>query len=429
MLRATCLLVTVSLSLACSGSDVSTSVSAPLATGQPRQSAASGYNRVDLGTLGGSSSYAAAISSGGAVVGWSETSTRDNHAFLWTSAAGMVDLGTLPGDRTSQAVAILDDSPTGEMQVLGVSGGRAVIWTRSGSIQVLPVSAEGSASSVFPQGFNARGDVVGFDSGVNFGQHAWIWSATDGKSELTSAGQTASAEGNASAINSEGVALVSAAASTCTKDTQCWRSYLWSKSSGYLSLGVPHDDFETSVTGLAINNVRTVVGWTERLGAVVAYRWTPATGFTVLPTYSSAMYAYAAGVNDGGNTVGAALEPAGSIVATLWPATGGVQKLSPRDPNPSVALAINAAGAIAGWATVPGGANHAVIWQPVPLLSNPQLGTSDPSLSADLRSAREPQSPLASSAGCLKRIQSLQSRQALFTCVIESDRTRLIHSR
>jgi probable HAF family extracellular repeat protein len=48
----------------------------------------------DLGTLGGCCSSAAAVS-GGNVVGESLTSAGSTHAFLWTAAGGMQDLGTL----------------------------------------------------------------------------------------------------------------------------------------------------------------------------------------------------------------------------------------------------------------------------------------------------------------------------------------------
>src|SRR5438445_2790146 len=52
----------------------------------------------DLGTLGGTSSGAIAVSASGQVVGES-TTTGDTatHAFSWTSGGGMVDLGTLGG--------------------------------------------------------------------------------------------------------------------------------------------------------------------------------------------------------------------------------------------------------------------------------------------------------------------------------------------
>ena len=52
---------------------------------------------IDLGTLGGASSGAEAVNDSGQVVGGSQTASGANHAFLWTQAGGMVDLGTLGG--------------------------------------------------------------------------------------------------------------------------------------------------------------------------------------------------------------------------------------------------------------------------------------------------------------------------------------------
>lgn len=63
---------------------------------------------IDLGTLGGSDSSAAAVTDGGQVVGSSDIAgDADFHAFSWTAAGGMIDLGTLGGSR-SQALAAND---------------------------------------------------------------------------------------------------------------------------------------------------------------------------------------------------------------------------------------------------------------------------------------------------------------------------------
>lgn len=81
--------------------------------------------QLDLGTLAGNASVwtacsgAAAVNDMKQVVGWSGTtassftpcddiffSQAPVHAFLWTSAAGMRDLGTLPGDTESVALKI-----------------------------------------------------------------------------------------------------------------------------------------------------------------------------------------------------------------------------------------------------------------------------------------------------------------------------------
>src|ERR671930_852533 len=61
---------------------------------------------IDLGTLGGSTSYGYAVNDSGQVVGYSYTAgDAEYHAFSWTHAGGMVDLGTL-GGTSSIALAV-----------------------------------------------------------------------------------------------------------------------------------------------------------------------------------------------------------------------------------------------------------------------------------------------------------------------------------
>ena len=65
------------------------------------EAASPGYSVRDLGTLGGSYSYAFGISPDGDVVGASATAGQD-HAFLWRNGT-MTDLGTLAGSDGSSA--------------------------------------------------------------------------------------------------------------------------------------------------------------------------------------------------------------------------------------------------------------------------------------------------------------------------------------
>jgi len=398
--------------------------------GAPEENAAGGtltsvsVTRVDLGTLGGVSSYAADINSGNTVVGWSETPAGATHAFRWSATEGMVDLGTLPGDAMSRAVAVLDGGMQDGGQILGVSGddGRwtPVIWSTSGSISALPIPLIPSFSTALPTDFNARGDVVGSDAGGL--QHGWIWSDTHGKYDLSANIQGGSSEGSASAVTGSGLVVLTTAANTCKDTPQCWRTYLWTQATGYDPLGTPGNDPEANVAGLALNETGTVVGWVASAATwgATPYRWAAGTGFTPLANYSTGTsgYGYATAVSSNGTVVGADFDPASeSIVASMWLANGGIVKLSPDDPNPSVAVAINNVGTITGWTALSNGINHAVIWKPSSQASGAALRPSASLTTGVFRSRVS-----TASAKCLADPQPIASREALFACVINADR-------
>jgi probable HAF family extracellular repeat protein len=382
---------------------------------------ATALTRVDLGTLGGASSYAADINSANTVVGWSETNAGTTHAFRWSAGEDMVDLGTLPGDAMSRAVAVLDGGTQGGGQILGVSGDNdrwtPVVWSASGSISALPIPVTQSFTTILPTDFNARGDVVGSDAG-GF-QHGWFWSNTDGKVDLSANIGGGSNEGSASAVTGSGLVVLTTRANTCRRTAQCWRTYLWTQTTGYNPLGTPGGDSEANVTGLALNETGSVAGWltSSASSATIPYRWVEGTGFTLLANYStgSSGYGYATAIGSSGTVVGAAFEPAsGSIVASTWRANGTIVKLSPEDPNPSVAVGINDPGTIAGWAAVSNGVNHAVIWKPL-LQGSPVVMRAPTSVTGRISTP---------SAPCLADPRSITSRQALFACVVNADRKR-----
>lgn len=127
------------------------------------------HRAIDLGNLGGVAwNTPMAINEFGVVVGFANVpggrsaGSFHAHAFVWTAAAGMRDLGTLPGDSISEALGVNDEGLiVGES--CGASGCRAVLWPRDGGIVDLNTQvARGYTDQlVFANDINDAGEITG----------------------------------------------------------------------------------------------------------------------------------------------------------------------------------------------------------------------------------------------------------------------------
>ena len=155
----------------------------------------SGTGMTDLGTLTGrysSGSTATAVSrNGSVVVGNSFFSNPGSfgidsysHAFRWTSATGMVDLGTLDGDylSSSTATAVSSDG----LVVVGSSNGNAFRWkSATGMVSLDTWSGRfSSATAVSSDGSVVVGRIINdFFTG-----NAFRWSSATGMVDLGTLG-------------------------------------------------------------------------------------------------------------------------------------------------------------------------------------------------------------------------------------------------
>ena len=368
----------------------------------------------DLGTLGGRASYAQAINKWGTVVGYSNTATGEVHAFRWTAAEGMVDLGTLPGDVASGAVSILT---TGK--ILGWSqsaGGTStpVTWGRGDRIERLNIPQLPDAEAgMVPTDFNERGQIIGYAI-TPAGQRGWYWSKVSGTVDLE-ADIPSCLENYPSAINIHGQVV----GGYCVPTIGWQHAFLWQWGRGYTDLGIVGEDISNTIlVGLSLNDFARVVGWVSTLSFNSAYVWSATEGFTLLPSFGG--LAYATGINKRGVAVGAAGGGASNepIQAVAWPSVDGMVSLAGVSQNASVATAVNDRGQAVGWISLDdAGTNHSMLW----VISTAAVQTTSkapapPSLGMGRLDAH----PIGNTAeSCLSDQNAITSKSRLMQCILE----------
>jgi probable HAF family extracellular repeat protein len=126
----------------------------------------------DLGTLGGSNSWAYGINASGQVVGMSDTRTRAQQAFLYSNGT-MTNLGSLSGENGGSSASGINASG----QIVGASStnngyGHAFLYS-DGTMTDLGTLPGGTQS--YANGINASGQVVG-ESMINGWDHPFLYS-------------------------------------------------------------------------------------------------------------------------------------------------------------------------------------------------------------------------------------------------------------
>ena len=364
-----------------------TIVSLAAAFAGPLARVASAVTATDLGTLGGESSEATAVNDSGQVVGRAETSSGDVHAFSWTHAGGMVDLGTLVGGKESEATAV-----NASGQVVGwsyTSSGNihAFSWTHAGGMVDLGTLGSGSSEAT---AVNASGQVVGWSYTSSGNVHAFSWTHAGGMVDLGTLGGT---ESEAVAVNDSGQVV----GGSTTGSPYIHHAFSWTQSGGMVDLGTLGGN-ESNAT--AVNDSGQAIGWAETSSAnQYAFSWTQAGGIVDLGTLGGGC-SFADAVNDCRQVVGWACSHAsrgrrragwstwarwGGIQrsrgrqqfrpgrrrvqsdffdhAFAWTQAGGMVDLGTLGGESSEAVAVNDSGQVVGEAETGSGDPHAVLWE------------------------------------------------------------------
>jgi probable HAF family extracellular repeat protein len=319
---------------------------------------------------GGTTLAAKGVSADGkVVVGYGEFADGSSKAFRWTAAAGLEDLGVIPGSdlppgasdrgRSSTATGVSADGSV----VVGASEyfnsdinrfyRRAFRWTRAGGMQNLGALTgpwypdgditEGNVS--YANCVSGDGSAVGgYSDAPNLPSsdftRAFYWSAP---TEMLKVGVLPGGQlfSELSALSGDGsVALGTSHAINGRSQAFIWRN----DGLGMQSLGTPLDPAGLAPfsrgTGMSSDG-SVVVGFTSTPDNTRAFRWTSGTGMVSLGTPAGTFRSYALAVSaDGNAVVGQAQRPDDfSFSAFLWTSTLGAVDLNAYLPTLGVSLA------------------------------------------------------------------------------------------
>ena len=125
-----------------------------------------------------------AINDSGVAAGFGNSDADGHHhAFTWTMAGGIDDLGVIAGEETH----VKDISNSGVIVGYSNPGTIAYAWSETGGLQVLaPIGGQHSSA----EAINGSGKVVGMYGDANYGYHAFLWAGTGDMVDVTPAGWT-----------------------------------------------------------------------------------------------------------------------------------------------------------------------------------------------------------------------------------------------
>lgn len=335
------------------------------------------YTVTDLGVLpGDTSSWAIFINSSGQVTGCLDTSTSQSDlcnfvdpgdAFVWSSANGMQNLGTLPGDDFSVGFFISDAGDVvGSSWNLQTQNGHGFVWTQSGGMVDLG-TLTGSGGYSAADAMTTAGVIVGESALSNGDVDAVVWTKSGSGYTIRDLGHLPTAPYTYPYdINNKnqiiGIAYFN------EQGTE-YHGFFASTTTGWKDLGTLPDG-QLSVADW-INDSGITVGQstsTEYPNGVAVY-WDTSRKIHIIGTLPGGTTSYAGYISDSNIVLGESTIAGGDTHAFSWTAKGGFTDLNTLISPDSGwdlnhASAMNTSGEIVGFGTI-NGATHGFLLTPV----------------------------------------------------------------
>jgi len=326
------------------------------------------YEVTDLGTLGGTESFACGLNDRAEITGRSTIVAGPVHAFLWRDGT-MTDLGTLPDDVSSVGRGINNAGQVvGGATMSNTGPYDAVLWDDD---EIIPLGTLGGAHSL-ALAINQRGQVTGAARTPTNELHPFLWDEVGGMTDLgTLPGDTYTA---GRGINNQGQVVGQSSPTEAVAGSfgECGnegasdglaRAVLWGNDGTITDLGTLGGKISIAKS---INARSVVVGSsTTAKGEQHAFLWRDGT-MTDLGALGGT-FSGAFEINRHDKVVGVASTVTGEFHAFLW-TRGRMADLNNLIPKRSGwilrrATGINKAGQITGWGSI-GGQSHAFLLTP-----------------------------------------------------------------
>jgi probable HAF family extracellular repeat protein len=282
-----------------------------------------------LGGIAGNDAQSSALGispSGHTVVGQAAAGSGDQEAFRWTAAEGMVSLGDLPGAFVlSWAYASTSDGTTivgAGFPEMSAGGPRSVRWTAAtGMVPLGSRPTFSFAYDVTPDGALTVGFSVVDESG-----RAALWDAAGSVQLLgdLTGGAPETAYSDAKAVSHDGKTVVGQ-----TNSLAGLQAFRWTALGGMVGLGELPGGFVRSEAADVDADGSVIVGSSESANGKEAFRWTAEGGMQGLGDLPGGVFeSLATAVSAVGDAVVGQGKTSAGQEAFLWTPTAGMRRLA-----------------------------------------------------------------------------------------------------